>query len=38
MVKKKQLAAYQQKGFWQCMDNMREKILLNKIWEKKKKW
>ena len=38
LVKKKQLAAYQHRGFWHCMDTMRDKILLNKIWEKKKKW
>ena len=38
LVKKKQLAAYQYRGFWHCMDTMRDKILLNKIWRKKKKW
>ena len=38
LVKKKQLAAYQHRGFWHCMDTMRDKILLNKIWNKKKKW
>ena len=38
LVKKKQLAAYQHRGFWHCMDTMRDKILLNKIWRKKKKW
>ena len=38
LVKKKQLAAYQHRGFWHCMDTMRDKILLNKIWSKTKKW
>ena len=38
LVKKKQLAAYRHRGFWYCMDTMRDKILLNKIWNKKKKW
>lgn len=28
-----QLMSYQYKGFWQCMDTMREKIMLEKLWE-----
>jgi glucose-1-phosphate cytidylyltransferase len=28
-----QLAAYQHRSFWQCMDTMREKHLLQKLWE-----
>ena len=39
LTKKKQLVAYKHKGFWQCMDTMRDKQLLNKIWKNKKlKW
>lgn len=30
---KKELMAYQHKGFWQCMDTMRDKIYLDKLWE-----
>ena len=35
MSKNKQLMAYKHKGFWQCMDTLRDKILLNKIWKSK---
>ena len=28
------LGAYRHAGFWQCMDTMREKILLEELWEK----
>lgn len=28
------VAAYRHEGFWQCMDNPREYVLLNKLWEK----
>lgn len=27
-----QLAAYRHRGFWQCMDTLRDKYLLNKLW------
>ena len=27
-----QLMAYEHRGFWKCMDTMRDKILLNKLW------
>ena len=29
-----QLMAFEHKGFWKCMDTMRDKILLNKVWNK----
>ena len=29
----KQLAAYKHKGFWKCMDALRDKIELNELWE-----
>lgn len=39
LVKQKQLKAFKHKSFWQCMDNMRDKELLNKLWKNKKaKW
>ena len=37
LVKKKQLMAYKHNGFWACMDTMREKKELNKIWKSKQK-
>ena len=27
-----QLMAFEHKGFWKCMDTLRDKILLNKLW------
>lgn len=38
LVEKKQLAAYKHNGFWQCMDTLRDKNLLNKIWKERKYW
>lgn len=38
LAKKNQLVAYKHKSFWQCMDTLRDKILLNKIWNKNKAW
>ena len=39
LTAEKQLVAYQHKSFWQCMDTMRDKILLNKLWtENKAPW
>tara|TARA_B100001121_G_C18673643_1_gene615176 strand:+ start:566 stop:1276 length:711 start_codon:yes stop_codon:yes gene_type:complete len=32
-----QLMAYKHRGFWACMDTIREKNELNKIWKSKKK-
>ena len=33
---KKQFMAYKHNSFWQCMDTLRDKILLNNLWKKKK--
>lgn len=42
LAKNKMLNAFKHKGFWQCMDTLRDKILLEKLWEngdaKWKKW
>lgn len=39
LVKYQQLVAYKHYSFWQCMDTLRDKELLNKIWKNnKKKW
>lgn len=32
LVSEKQLMSYRYTGFWQCMDSMREKLLLEKLW------
>lgn len=32
LVKEKQLAAYRHKGFWQCMDTLRDVRLLEALW------
>ena len=32
LVNEKQLNAYVHKGFWQCMDTLREKEKLEKLW------
>ena len=37
LSKNKKLIGYKHKGFWACMDTMREKIELNKIWKSKEK-
>jgi glucose-1-phosphate cytidylyltransferase len=28
-----QLMAYRHEGFWQCMDTLRDKVLLNRLWD-----
>lgn len=33
LVEENQLAAYTHKGFWQCMDTVRERRQLEKLWE-----
>ena len=37
LTKTNQLLAYKHLGFWGCMDTLREKIELNKIWKSKVK-
>lgn len=32
LIEKKQLAGYTHKGYWQCMDTLREKQQLEKLW------
>ena len=39
LAKKKKLSGYKHYSFWQCMDTMRDKIYLNKLWrENKSPW
>jgi len=33
-----QLAAYRHEGFWQCMDTLRDKHLLERLWEGGAPW
>jgi len=33
LAKKSELKCYLHSGFWQCMDTLREKILLEKLWQ-----
>ncbi len=36
LAKKKELMAFKHKGFWQCMDTMRDKNVLVNLWKSKK--
>jgi glucose-1-phosphate cytidylyltransferase len=38
LAKRNQLAAYKHNGFWHCLDTMRDKEDLNKLWKKKPLW
>jgi glucose-1-phosphate cytidylyltransferase len=38
MAKDGELYAYRQHGFWKCMDTMRDKIQLEKLWKDDPKW
>jgi glucose-1-phosphate cytidylyltransferase len=38
LVKKKEINAYLHNGFWQCMDTLREKNILEELWKKKPPW
>ena len=37
LTNKNQLLAFRHSGFWQCMDTLRDKELLCKLWKQKKK-
>ena len=36
LAKEGQLMAYKHEGFWQCMDTLRDKVLLESLWQKGK--
>ena len=36
LVQKKKINAFKHRGFWQCMDTMREKNILNELWNERK--
>lgn len=33
LIEKNELMSYTHTGFWQCMDTMREKLVLDKLWD-----
>lgn len=33
LAKDKQLYSYKHDGFWKCMDTLRDKIILNNLWD-----
>ncbi|HRR06720.1 MAG TPA: sugar phosphate nucleotidyltransferase, partial [Victivallales bacterium] len=35
LIRAKELFAYKHKGSWKCMDTLRDKIILNQIWNTK---
>jgi len=39
LAKNSELYAYKHRGFWKCMDTLRDKVQLNKMWEENQaKW
>ena len=36
LVRENNLAAYRHEGYWQCMDTVRDKDYLNKLWDEGK--
>ena len=36
LSKRKELAAFKHNGFWQCMDTLRDKTMLNELWDQDK--
>ena len=38
LIKQKEAVGYKHTGFWYCLDNLRDKNDLNKLWETTKPW
>ena len=38
VAKNGQLIAYKHKSFWQCMDTLRDNVMLNKLWKNRAPW
>jgi glucose-1-phosphate cytidylyltransferase len=39
LAQDRQIYAYKHRGFWKCMDTLRDKVLLNHLWENSQaKW
>ncbi len=36
LAKRNELAAFRHNGFWQCMDTLRDKTMLNELWDQDK--
>ena len=36
LAAERQLAAYRHEGFWQCMDTLRDKRLLDSLWQEQR--
>jgi glucose-1-phosphate cytidylyltransferase len=36
LADERQLAAYRQEGFWQCMDTLRDVRFLRQLWKEKR--
>ena len=36
LIKDQNLSAFKHNDFWQCMDTLREKTILNKLWKSNK--
>ena len=38
IVKTNKMYMYKHNGFWQCMDTLRDKLYLEKLWKKNPRW
>jgi len=38
LAKKNKLVLFKHKGFWKCMDTIKDKLDLDKMWKKNPKW
>ena len=38
LAKDANLMAFKHEGFWKCMDSLRDKITLDELWNKNKKF
>ena len=38
IVKTYKMYMYKHNGFWQCMDTLRDKLYLEKLWKKNPRW
>ena len=36
LANEKKLMAFKHEGFWKCMDTLRDKIILEQMWNEKK--
>ena len=38
IVRTNKMYVFKHNGFWQCMDTLRDKMYLEKLWKNKPKW